>query len=182
MNKKKIAVLVGSLRKDSFNKKIANKLISLAPDTLDMKIVEIGHLPHYNQDSDGNSPIEFDEFRAVIKDAEGYLFVSPEYNRSIPGVLKNAIDIASRPWGQNVWGGKPAAIATTSIGAIGGFGANHILRQTLAFLNVYTMQQPEAYIGDAFSLFDEDGNLINADTEAFLQNFINAFAEWANKF
>lgn len=182
MSKKKIAVLVGSLRKDSFNRRIAEKLIALAPDTLEMEIVEIGHLPHYDQDSDENSPQEYTEFRKVISDANGYLFVTPEYNRSIPGVLKNAIDIASRPWGQNVWSGKPGAIVTTSIGAIGGFGANHILRQSLAFLNIYTMQQPEAYIGDAFSIFDEDGKITNQDTEAFLQSYINAFAEWSNKF
>ncbi len=182
MNKKKIAVLVGSLRKDSFNRKVANQLIRLAPDSLEMQIVEIGHLPHYDQDSDENSPKEYDEFRATIKDVDGYLFVTPEYNRSIPGVLKNAIDIASRPWGQNVWNGKPGAVATTSISAIGGFGANHILRQSMAFVNVYMMQQPEAYIGSAFSLFDEKGNLVNKDTEEFLQNFINSFAEWVNRF
>lgn len=182
MSKKKIAVLVGSLRKDSFNKKVANQLMKLAPDTLEMEVIEIGHLPHYNQDFDENSPKEYDDFRAKIKDAEGYLFVTPEYNRSVPGVLKNALDIASRPWGQNVWSGKPGAVATTSISAIGGFGANHILRQSMAFLNVYMMQQPEAYIGNAFSLFDENDNLQSTETEEFLQNFINAFAEWVHKF
>lgn len=182
MNKKKIAVLVGSLRKDSFNKKIANELIKLAPDTLEMEIIEIGHLPLYNQDYDESSPKEYEEFRAKIKSADGYLFVSPEHNRSVPAALKNALDIASRPWGQNVWSGKPGAVATTSISALGGFGSNHILRQSMTFLNVYMMQQPEAYIGNAFSLFDESGKLANKDTEVFLQNFINAYADWVHKF
>lgn len=182
MDKKKIAVLVGSLRKESFNKKVARQLIKLAPESLEMEIIEIGHLPHYNQDFDENSPQEYIAFREKIKSKDAYLFVSPEYNRSVPGVLKNAIDVASRPWGENLWGGKPAAVATTSISAIGGFGANHVLRQSMVFLNVYMMQQPEAYIGNAFDLFDEQGELVKEDTRSFLKSFIDAYAEWVHKF
>lgn len=179
---KKIAVLVGSLRKESFNRKIAKEVIKMAPSSLDMEIVEIGHLVHYNEDSDQNPPSEWVEFREKIKNSDGYLFVTPEYNRSISGVLKNALDIASRPYGQNVWSGKPGAIISSSISSLGGMAANHALRQPMVFLNVYMMQQPEAYIGNAASLFDEQGNLLKEDTKTFLSNWIDAFAEWINKF
>lgn len=182
MSKKKIAVLVGSLRKESFNKKVAHQLISLAPDSLELEIVEIGHLQHYNEDFDQNSPKEFVDFREKIKSVDGFLFVTPEYNRSIPGVLKNAIDIASRPYGQNMWNGKPGAVVSVSISSIGGFGVNHILRQSMVFLNVPMMQQPEAYVGNAYSLFDENGNLQSDDTRNFLKNYIDAYAAWVNNF
>lgn len=180
MSKKKIAVLVGSLRKDSFNKKIANQLISLAPDSLDMEVIEIGNLPFYNEDLDADAPKEYLNFREKIKNADGFLFVTPEYNRSIPAVLKNALDVASRPYGQNVWTGKPGAVVSVSISPIGAFGANHILRQTMVFLNVYMMQQPEAYIGSAYSIF-KDG-VLNEDTNNFLKKYIAAFTDWVNKF
>ena len=182
MDKKKIAVLVGSLRKDSFNKKIAHQLIKLAPESLEMEIIEIGQLPLYNQDYDENSPKEYTEFREKIKSKDAFLFVTPEHNRSIPAALKNAIDIASRPWGENLWAGKPGAVATTSISAIGGFGSNHILRQSMVFLDVYMMQQPEAYIGSAHTLFDESGNLVNEGTRDFLKAYIDAYAAWVNNF
>ncbi len=182
MSKKKIAVLVGSLRKESFNKKVANQLIQLAPDSLELEIVKIGHLPHYNEDIDQNPPKEYVEFREKIKSADGFLFVTPEYNRSVPSALKNAFDVGSRPYGQNVWNGKPGAVVSVSMSAIGGFGANHIVRQSMVFLNVPMMQQPEAYVGSAHTLFDENGNLINENTREFLKNYMNAYAAWINNF
>lgn len=182
MDKKKIAVLVGSLRKDSFNKKIAHQLIKLAPESLEMEIIEIGQLPLYNQDYDENSPKEYTEFREKIKSKDAFLFVTPEHNRSIPAALKNAIDIASRPWGENLWAGKPGAVATTSISAIGGFGSNHILRQSMVFLDVYMMQQPEAYIGSAYDLFDENDELKKEETLEFLRSYILAYEQWVNRF
>lgn len=182
MDKKKIAVLVGSLRKDSFNKKIAHQLIKLAPESLEMEIIEIGQLPLYNQDYDENSPKEYTEFREKIKSKDAFLFVTPDHNRSIPAALKNAIDIASRPWGENLWAGKPGAVATTSISAIGGFGSNHILRQSMVFLDVYMMQQPEAYIGSAYDLFDENDELKKEETLEFLRSYILAYEQWVNRF
>src|SRR5437588_9773205 len=150
-----IAVLVGSLRKESFNRKMANALIALAPESLKPAIVEIGQLPLYNQDLDTeNPPREWAAFRDRIRPVQGVLFVTPEYNRSVPGVLKNAIDVGSRPREANVWKGKPGAVISVSPGAISGFGANHHLRQMLVFLNVPAMQQPEAYIGGADKLLD----------------------------
>ncbi len=180
---KKIAVFVGSLRKESFNRKMAKVLITLAPESLMLEIVEIGGLPLYNQDYDdeGNPPSEWTAFRERVKSFDGLLFVTPEYNRSVPGVLKNALDVGSRPYGQSVWGGKPGAVISVSPGAIGGFGANHHLRQSLVFLDVPTMQQPEAYIGGAAQLFDADGNITNETTREFLRKFMDAFAAWVAK-
>jgi Predicted flavoprotein len=182
MSKKKIAVLVGSLRKESYNRKLANEVIKLAPESLEMELLEIGQLAHYNEDLDANPPAEWVEFRQKIKEADGYLFFTPEYNRSISGVLKNALDVASRPYGKNNWSGKPAAIVSSSLSALGGAAANHVLRQPMVFLNVYMMQQPEAYIGNTMSLFDEQGSLLKDETRSFLQNYVNAFAEWVHKF
>src|SRR6186713_2525859 len=159
-----VAVLVGSLRKGSYNRKMALALAAIAPEGLKLEIVEIGQLPPYNQDDDANPPAASAAFKQRIADADAVLFVTPEYNRSVPGVLKNAIDIASRPYGKSAWSGKPAAVMSVSPGAIGGFGANHHLRQMLVFLNVPTMQQPEAYIGGAAKLFDESGKLTNDST------------------
>jgi len=178
MRQKKIAVLVGSLRKESFNRKMAKNLIALAPASLKLEIVEIGGLPLYNQDFDDDPPAAWIEFREQLTKFEGVLFVTPEYNRSVPGVLKNAIDVGSRPYGKSVWDGKPGAIMTVSPGAVGGFGANHHLRQSLVFLNVPAMQQPEAYIGGAAKLFDQSGNLASDSTRELVQKFINTFAEW----
>ena len=176
-----IAVVVGSLRKDSFNRKLATALGRLAPAEFVFKQVEIGDLPLYNQDDDANPAASVVRLKQAIKSADGLLFVTPEYNRSIPGVLKNAIDHASRPYGQSVWNGKPGAVISVSPGAVGGFGANHHLRQSLAFLNVATLQQPEAYIGGAFSLFDEKGELVSAGTSDFLRAFGRAFSAWIAK-
>jgi len=173
-----IAVFVGSLRKESLNRKLAKALAELAPSSLKLEIVEIGQLPLYNQDFDEDPSPVYVEFRARVRAADGVLFVTPEYNRSVPGALKNALDVASRPYGQSAWNGKPGAVISASPGAIGGFGANHHLRQSLVFLNVPAMQQPEAYIGGADKLFDASGKLANDGTRKFLQQFIEAFANW----
>ena len=175
---KKIAIIVGSLRKESFNRKMAKALIALAPESLNLKIIEIGILPLYDQDLEDNPPKAWIEFRECLMKFDGVLFVTPEYNRSVPGVLKNAIDVGSRPYGKSVWNGKPGAVMSVSIGAIGGFGANHHLRQSLVFLNVPTMQQPEAYIGNAANLFDESGNLSNDSIKEFATKYIHSFASW----
>lgn len=175
----KVAVFVGSLRKDSLNRKTAHALATLAPATLQLGIVEIGQLPLYNQDDDTDTPpAAWTSFRQQVKPVDAVLFVTPEYNRSVPAALKNALDVGSRPYGQSVWDRKPGAIISVSPGAIGGFGANHHLRQSLVFLNVPAMQQPEAYIGGAATLFDATGKLINEGTGEFLRKFAQAFADW----
>jgi chromate reductase len=176
-----VAVLVGSLRKESFNRKLATALKAIAPAGLALEIVEIGQLPLYNQDDDGNPPAASAAFKKRIAESDAVLFVTPEYNRSVPGVLKNAIDIASRPYGKSAWDGKPGAVISVSPGAVGGFGANHHLRQSLVFLNVATMAQPEAYVGGAADLFDEHGGLKKPETKQFLEKFLAAFAHWIDK-
>lgn len=174
-----IAVVVGSLRKDSINRKIAQALVTLAPPSLKLHILEIGELALYNEDIDTptHTPPAYAAFRLQLNAADGVLFVTPEYNRSVPGVLKNAIDVGSRPYGQSAWSGKPGAVLSASPGAIGGFGANHHLRQSLVFLDVPCMQQPEAYLGNAGTFFDESGTL-SEKTRPFLQTFIDAYAAW----
>ncbi len=173
-----VAVLVGSLRKGSLSRQIANALAELAPPQLKLDLVEIGQLPHYNQDLDEDSPASFTEFRERIRASDAVLFVTPEYNRSVPGVLKNALDVGSRPYGESAWDGKPGAVVSTSIGPLGGFGANHHLRQSLVCLNVPTMAQPEAYIGSTDRLFDTSGKLALDLTRASFSKFIQAFAAW----
>ena len=176
-----VAVIVGSLRKDSFNRKMAKAMIAMAPAALKLEIVEIGQLPLYNQDFDPNPPKEVTDFKQRIARCDAVLFVTPEYNRSVPGVLKNAIDCGSRPYGKSAWNGKPGAVMSVSPGAIGGFGANHALRQSLVFLNVPAMQQPEAYIGNASKLFDDKGGLANDDTRELVSKFLQAFAQWIER-
>ena len=177
-----IAVLVGSLRKESLNRKTAKTLIEIAPQSLRLEIVEIGALALYNADFDEHGPPhEWTAFRERIARADGVLFVTPEYNRGVPGVLKNAIDVASRPHGQNRFDGKPGGVVSVSPGAIGGFGANHHLRQSLVFLNVPVLQQPEAYVGGAGKLFDDAGKMTNESTRAFLGKFLEAYAAWVEK-
>lgn len=172
---KKIGIIVGSLRKDSFSKKLAHNLLELFPAGYEAELVDISNLPLYNQDFDfADTPASYLPFRETIKSLDGLVFVTPEHNRSIPAALKNALDVASRPWGQNVWAGKPAAIVSNSIGALAGFGANHHLRQPLTFLNVQTVQQPEAYIGNVESLLDDEGKINNAGTVAVLQSVVDA--------
>ena len=181
MEKFKIAVLVGSLRKESFNRKVAKELIRLQPEALELEIVEIGSLPLYNEDLDNdNPPTEWTVFRQEIKSADGVLFVTPEYNRSIPGLLKNAIDAGSRPYGKSVWQGKPGGVVSVTPGALGAFGANHILRQSMVFLNVPMMQQPEAYLANIARVLGEDGHL-NESTEGFMQAFLGAYVQWVEK-
>ena len=178
MKSKQIAVLVGSLRKESINRKMAKSLIELAPEELNLHILEIGTLPLYNEDLDENPPEPWTDFRNRLRTFDGILFVTPEYNRSVPAVLKNAIDVGSRPYGKSAWDGKPAAIVSVSPGASGGFGANHHLRQSLVFLNVPAMPQPEAYIGGATTLFNDNGTLVNASTREYMKKFMDAFAVW----
>jgi chromate reductase len=178
---RRVAVVIGSLRKDSLNRKMANALVALAPASLALEIVEIGRLPLYSQDDDAAPPAATVEFKQKIGAADAVLFVSPEYNRSVPGVLKNAIDVGSRPYGKSAWQGKPSAIVTVSPGAIGGFGANHHLRQSLVFLDMPALQQPEAYIGGGGDLFDESGGLKKPETKKFLDTFLAAFAAWIER-
>jgi len=173
-----VAVLVGSLRKDSFNRKMAHALAKLASNRLKLDIVEIGDLAFYNEDIEADTPASWSDFRNKIKPADAVLFVTPEYNRSVPAVLKNAIDVGSRPYGKSVWDGKPGAVVSVSPSAIGGFGANHHLRQSMVFLNVAMLQQPEAYVGNAGKLFDDQGSLANDDTKKFLEKFLQGFADW----
>ena len=176
-----VCVLVGSLRRASFSGMLANALMSLAPSSMVTEVVEIGQLPFYNQDLEtmiDPPPVPWTAFRQRVKAADAVLFVTPEYNRSVPAVLKNALDVGSRPYGSSVWDRKPGAIVSGSPGAIGAFGANHHLRQSLVFLNVPTMQQPEAYVGYVHKLFDEHGKLINDGSRKFLQEFMHAFANW----
>ena len=174
----RIAVLVGSLRKESINRRLAHAMMGLAPASLLADFVELGDLPIYNQDLDAAPPAPWVRFRQQIAGADGVLFVTPEYNRSVPAVLKNAIDIGSRPYGHSVWNGKPAGIVSASPSAIGGFGANHHLRQSLVFLNMPTLQQPEAYIGGADKLLDTDGGIAVEASRGFLQGYMQAFAAW----
>ncbi|HEY5106896.1 MAG TPA: NAD(P)H-dependent oxidoreductase [Caulobacteraceae bacterium] len=173
-----VAVIVGSLRRGSFNRKMAHALAALAPVELKLGIVEIGGLALYDADLDPDPPQSWRAFRDAVRPADAVLFVTPEYNRSVSGVLKNAIDVGSRPYGQSVWNGKPGAVISVSPGAVGGFGANHHLRQSMVFLNVPMLQQPEAYIAGADKLFDADGAIASEGTRAFLIKFITAFGAW----
>jgi chromate reductase len=178
MEKIKVGVFVGSLRKDSYNLKTAKSLISLAPESLSLEIIPIGDLPFYNEDLEAATPGQWQQFREKLATCSAVLFLTPEYNRSVPAVLKNAIDVGSRPYGKNAWEGKPGAIVSVSPGKIGAFGANHHLRQSLVFINVPAMPQPEAYIGGAKELFDESGNMTNESTRDFLKKFLLAFEKW----
>jgi chromate reductase len=177
----RVAVLIGSLRKDSINKKIAHALIKLAPEKLDMRIVEIGDLPLFNEDLESDAPAAWTRFRTEMKQAQAALFVTPEYNRSVPASIRNALDVGSRPFGASVWGGKPAAIVTASPGATGGFGANHHLRQSLVFLDMPPLQQPEMYLSRADKMFDDKGEIVET-TQAFLAKFMDAYTRWVCRF
>ena len=181
MSQYKIAVLVGSLRKDSFNRKLALAVAKLAPADFSFEYLRIDDLPLYNQDNDANPPESVKRLKSEINAAQGVLFFTPEYNRSIPGVLKNAIDHASRPYGQNVWAGKPAAVIGASVGPIGTSMAQQHLRNILAYLNVPTMSQPEAYIHVKDGLFDGAGNIGNEDSKKFLQGWMDQYVAWVKK-
>ena len=183
MTTHKIAILVGSLRKDSINRKVARSICALRGENLDCRIVEIGDLPLYNQDYDSapEQPEQYVRFRDEMCAADGVLFVTPEYNRSVPGVLKNAIDIGSRPYGQSVFDKKPAAIVTASPGSIGGFGANHHLRQSCVFLNMPVMAQPEAYLANVSEdNFDTDGSLKDGPFKDVVTKLAHAFHDWVD--
>jgi chromate reductase len=179
----RVGMLIGSLRKDAYSRKLGNALQRLAPASLAIETIEFGDLPLYNQDIEdsGDLPHEWESFREAISRCDGLLFVTPEYNRSVPGGLKNAIDVGSRPYGKSAWEKRPAAVASISPGAIGAFGANHHLRQSLVFLDVPVMPQPEAYVGGAADLFDDRGELTKEDTRKFLASFMQAFADWVAK-
>ncbi len=180
ITQKKIAVIVGSLRKESWNRKIANELIRIAPDGLKLEIVGIGDMPHYNEDLETETPPKaWTDFRAAIAACDGVIFVTPEYNRTLPGVLKNSIDVGSRPYGKSVWQGMSGAVVSVSPGAIGGFGANHVVRQSMVFLNV-PMLPHEAYIGGVTKLFGDDGTL-SENTEKFLSEFLSQFESWVDR-
>lgn len=179
----KIAIIVGSLREGSLNRKMARAICAIRGDNLDCSMVDIGDLPLYNQDYDAlpTQPDAYVRFRDQVRPADGVLFVSPEYNRGIPGVLKNAIDVGSRPYGQSVWDRKPAAIVTVSPGAIGGFGANHQIRQSCVFLNMPVMQQPEAYLGHVTDdSFDQDGSLKPGSLNDLVTKLAHAFHDWVD--
>ncbi len=177
MDQINIAVIVGSLRRESFNQKLADAMARLAPPELAFKQVQIGNLPLYNQDDDDHQANAVKQLKAELLAADGFLFCTPEYNRSIPGVLKNALDHASRPYGQNAWQGKPAGIIGVSVGAIGTAMAQQHLRNILSYLNVPTMSQPEAFIQAKDGLFDDSGN-IGAASREFLQSWMNHYMAW----
>jgi len=180
MSKYQIAVVIGSLRKDSFNRKLADAIVKLAPPDFSFKQVQINDLPLYNQDDDANQAESVKRLKNEIKSSQGILFVTPEYNRSISGVLKNAIDNASRPYGQNAWAGKPAGVIGISIGVIGTAMAQQHLRNVLAFLDMPTLGQPEIFIQAKDGLFDEAGN-IGAESKQFLQNWMDRYVAWVKK-
>ena len=180
----KIGILVGSLQKESFSKKIAANVAALFPEGYETEFVEIGNLPFYNQDHDNENNVlaEYTTLRNKIKELDAVLFVTPEYNRSVPAVLSNALDVGSRPYGASVWNGKPVAIISQSPGNLGGFGANHHLRQILVCLNMPVVQQPEAYISNAAVLLDENDKVKNEGTIQFLQSFVDAFIDLIEKY
>lgn len=180
MENKKIGIFIGSLRKNSYSRAIAEYVASVAPAGYEFVEVPLGNLPFYNQDFDDEGPLPaaVAEFRHIMEGLEGFLFVTPEYNRSIPPVLKNALDTASRPMGQNLWSGKPGAIISVSPGGMGGMAANQQLRQPIGFLNIHLMKQPEVYLGNVIKLLDENNKLINPSTQEFLQGFTNSFIDW----
>lgn len=173
-----IGVLVGSLRRDSFNRKLANALSGFAPEGFEMRQLEIGDLPLYNQDDDADQPPPVQRLKSEIRAAEGLLFVTPEYNRSLPGVLKNAIDHASRPYGQNAWAGKPAGVIGISVGAIGTAVAQQHLRGVLAYLDVPTLGQPEVFLHAKEGFFDENGDIASAGTRKFLAGWMERYVAW----
>jgi chromate reductase len=181
MGSKKIAIVVGSLRKDSYSGRLAKVMSQLAEGKLDMEVVEIRDLPLYDQDLDtATPPPAFTAFRERIRAVDGVLFITPEYNRSVPGALKNAIDVGSRPYGKAAWSGKPCAIVSQSPGALGGFGANHHLRQMLPFLNMPAMPAPEAYLNGIADKFEGE-HLKDESLRSFLQTFVDAFAAWVER-
>lgn len=178
----KYGVLVGSLRQYSYSRGVAAALVAGLPEDAKVTYLEIGELPLYNQDYDEASPASYTAFRKVVKAQDAFIFVTPEHNRSIPAVLKNALDIASRPFGENVWANKPALVASESISGISGALANRVLHQTLDFLDVPIMQQPELFIGNVGTLTDDRGQITNADTKAFLADSGHQFSQFVTNY
>ncbi len=180
---RKIAVIVGSIRQNSFSQSVANNLVELLPEGYEAKFIKINDLPLYSQDYDaGNTPEQYWRFRDQVKATDAVIFVTPEHNRSYPAALKNALDVGSRPYGQSAWNGKPALVVSQSPGNLSGFGANHHLRQTLTFLNMPTLQQPEAYIAHTHQLLNEDGKITDESTLGFLQSVVNSFVELVERY
>jgi chromate reductase len=177
-----IGIIVGSLRKESLNRLVANTLVKIGAGQVSAEIVEIGQLPHCNADHEDDPRQVVVDFKRRIESFDAILFVTPEYNRGVPGFLKNAIDIASRPYGKNSWQGKPVGVISVSPGELGAFGANHQLRQSFVFLDMPAMQQPEAYIGNADALFDAKGDLVDASTLGFLRDYLGAFTRWIDRY
>lgn len=177
----KVGIVLGSIRKNSFSEQLANNLVELFPEGYEAEFIDIANLPLYNQDSDENIPEVYTNFRETVKALDAVVFVTPEHNRSVPASLKNALDVGSRPYGSNVWDSKPALIVSQSPSDLSGFGANHHLRQVLAFLNMPVVQQPEAYIANVHELLGEDGKITNEDTIGFLQSVVDAFVALTKK-
>ncbi len=180
---KKIGLIVGSLRKESWNRKVAQVVKGMFPEGYDVDFIKIGDLPLYNEDFEapGMEPASYAPFRKQVEASDGFIFFTPEYNRSVPPAIKNAIDVASRPYGQSKWGGKPAAVASASIGTSGGMEGNMALRQNFIFTDLIPLQQPEVYLAGVANLFDEDGEMVE-DTKAFLQKFVDAFVRHVERF
>lgn len=181
MSQIKVSVLVGSLRQQSVTRKVARAFVSVAPPSLSCSFVEIRDLQHYNEELEADLPASWKRFRGEIAACDALLFFTPEFNRGMPGALKNAIDVGSRPWGKGVWAGKPASVVSQSYGGLGGMAAHHQLRQVLFGVGVVAMPHPEAYIGNAASLFDEQGELINPSTKEFAVGFMRAFDTWVEQ-
>lgn len=177
---KRIAVIVGSIRANSFSLQTAKALIAAAPSdkSFEFELVDIAHLPLYNQDYDAASPEAYTAFRAKVAGFDAVLFVTPEHNRSFPAALKNALDVGSRPWGKSIWTGKPAAVASISVGALGGFGANNNLKYVLSYLDMPVMGQPELYIGNVMAVYDEAGAVKDPALAALFSSYMSTFADW----
>ena len=179
----RVGVIVGSLRTGAYSRMLARALPELTPPSLQLVEIGIGDLPLYNYDLEtGTPPPAWTAFRTAVKSTDAVLFVTPEFNRSMPGALKNAMDVGSRPWGDSAWTGKSAAVISLTPGALGAMAANHHLRQVLMAVNLAAMPYPEAYIPGAATLFDESGRLTTAETRQFLQTFMEAFAAWVDRF
>lgn len=178
----KVGIVIGSIRKNSFSEQLAKNIVELFPEGYEAEFVEIANLPLYSQDSDENIPEVYTSFRETVKGLDAVLFVTPEHNRSIPAALKNALDVGSRPYGSNVWNGKPALIVSQSPSNLSGFGANHHLRQVLAFLNMPVVQQPEVYIANVHELLGEDGKITNQGTVDFLQSVVDTFVALVKRY
>ncbi|MDN2454024.1 NAD(P)H-dependent oxidoreductase [Lactobacillus sp. UCMA15818] len=180
---KKVGLIVGSLRKGSFTRAVAEQMAAQLPSGFEIKNIDISKLDLYNQDLDDEDrvPASWTKFREEMKTVDAVIFATPEFNRSVPGALKNALDVGSRPYGASIWDKKPAIILSVSPGAISGFGANHHLRQSLVFLNMPTIQQPELYIGNVTELLNEDLKITNEGTLKFLGNAMTIFADFINR-